>query len=543
MNGAQAVAAALKAEDVSSIAAFPHNQIIDAAAEIGIRPIIARTERVAANIADGCSRMSDGRSIGVCAVQYGPGIENVFGAVAQAYADSSPILVVTGGYDSHEAGVVPNFEAAASYRAVTKWVASVNHVERIPQIMAHAFAKLRSGKGGPVVIEVPDDLMAAELPADAPGYVKPALSGPSAAGDMGAILSALLASRSPLIVAGQGVLYGRACEELKAFAELLELPVMTTLAGKSAFPESHELSLGTGGASRSPMVDRWLAESDFVLGIGTSFTRSDYTTPVPLGKTVAQITNEPADIARSFPISLGVVADARAALTALIAEAGRNTGKASPWSGVGRRIAAAREEFLRAWRPRLACDDAPISPYRVISDLMHTVDRARTMVTHDSGNPRDQMVPFYEALVPRGYLGWGKSTQLGTGLGLAMGCKLARPDWLAVNVMGDAAFGMVGMDFETAVRCDLPILTVVLNNGLMGGYEEHLPIATKRYRAHHLSGDYAAVARALGGHAETVTKAGDVGPALERAIAKVENGQAALVEVQTREEPVFAPAG
>ena len=261
MNGAQAVAAALKAEGVETLTGFPHNQIIDAAAEIGIRPIIARTERVAANIADGVSRMSDGRLIGVCAVQYGPGIENVFGAVAQAYADASPVLILTGGYDSHEAGVVPNFEVMANYRAVTKWSSSVNHVERIPQVMAHAFAKLRTGKGGPVVIEVPDNLMGAELPADAAPYVRPRLSRPSFdMQDVQEMVSALLGSRSPMIVAGQGVLYARACEELKTFAELLELPVMTTLAGKSAFPEDHELSLGTGGMSRTNMVDQWLAK-------------------------------------------------------------------------------------------------------------------------------------------------------------------------------------------------------------------------------------------------------------------------------------------
>ena len=190
--------------------------------------------------------------------------------------------------------------------------------------------------------------------------------------------------------------------------------------------------------------------------------------------------------------------------------------------------------------PRLTSDAAPISPYRVVWELMQAVDRTRTVVTHDAGHPRDQIVPFYETLVPRGYLGWGKSTQLGTGLGLAMGARLARPDWLSVNIMGDAAFGMVGMDFETAVRCRIPILTIVLNNGLMGGYGEYMPQAVERYDAHRLSGDYTGVATALGAHAERVGEAAELRAAIERCTAAVASGRTALLEVMTHEEPELA---
>jgi acetolactate synthase-1/2/3 large subunit len=203
-------------------------------------------------------------------------------------------------------------------------------------------------------------------------------------------------------------------------------------------------------------------------------------------------------------------------------------------------IRTVKAEFLKAWMPRLTSSDHPISPYRVIWDLMHTVDRRRTIVTHDSGNPRDQMVPFYEAVVPHGYIGWGKTTQLGTGLGLAMGAKLAAPDRLVVNFMGDAAFGMVGMDFETAVRSRIPILTIVINNGLMGGYNKFLPVATERYGARFLSGDFSKVAGGLGGYTERVERPEEIVPALRRAIGEVEAGRAALLEIMTREEAVLA---
>ena len=128
--------------------------------------------------------------------------------------------------------------------------------------------------------------------------------------------------------------------------------------------------------------------------------------------------------------------------------------------------------------PRLTSKEEPINPYRVIWELMHAVDPMRTVITHDSGCPRDQLVPFYEAVVPHGYIGWGKSTPLGSSLGLIMGAKLAKPEWLTINLLGDAAFGMVGMDFETAVRNRIPILTILMNNGVMGGYTKKQPIAS-----------------------------------------------------------------
>jgi acetolactate synthase I/II/III large subunit len=170
---------------------------------------------------------------------------------------------------------------------------------------------------------------------------------------------------------------------------------------------------------------------------------------------------------------------------------------------------------------------------------MHTVDRTQTIITHDSGNPRDQTLTFYEALVPRGYLGWGKSTQLGTGYGIAMGAKLAHPDKLVVNIMGDLAFGTAGMEVETAVRERIPIVTVLLNNSCMGGYGHHMPSASESYGSNRLSGDYAAVARGLGAHAERIERADDVVAAIQRGVAASRDGQPVVLEMITKEEPNY----
>jgi acetolactate synthase-1/2/3 large subunit len=542
MLGKTAIANILKFEGVEYLICFPANALIDAAAGTGIRPILARTERVMVNIADGLSRVASGRRIGVCAMQHGPGSENAFAGVAQAYSDATPILLLPGGFERSRQGVLPNFQAVHNYRGVTKWVEVINFANRIPQMMRRAFTLLRSGRPGPVMLEVPTDVMGEEIPEAAFQYT--AVKGSKPVGDPQDVreaAKALLAAKAPVIVAGQGILYAEAWDELKQLAELVQVPVFTTLNGKSAFPEDHPLALGAGGRSGPKMLAHFLRKADLVFGAGTSFTRSAYIVPIPPGKTMVQITIDEQDINKDYPVSYGVIGDARAVLRQLVEEVIRQVGPNGRRgnSSVAKEVKAVKEEFLKEWMPRLTSDDVPISPYRVIWDLMHTVDRRRTIVTHDAGNPRDQILPFYEAIIPHGYIGWGKSTQLGTGLGLVMGAKLAAPDKLVINLMGDAAFGMVGMDFETAVRSKIPILTIVLNNGLMGGYDKHLPVSTARYGTRFLSGEYSKIAEGMGGYTERVEKPQDLVPALRRTIEEVEAGRPALFEVMTREEPVY----
>ena len=540
VKGADVVAEILKAEGVEFLVGFPLNQVFDSVAERGIRPIIARTERVAVNIADGFSRMTGGRRIGVAAVQYGPGSEAAFPGVAEAFSDNVPLLCLAGSYERERMTVHPNFKAGLNYKFVTKWAETVYEVDWIPQMMRRAFALMRTGKPGPVLIELPKDILTGDSALDSLDYTPSRASrpGPDPVA-LRAALETFLAAERPVILAGQGVHYAEAWDELREFAELVQAPVASTLNGKSVFPENHPLSLGAGnGLSRTLPVQNFLKRCDLVFGIGTSFTKSLFIQPIPAGKTMIQATIDESDFCKDYPVAQGVIGDAKATLSAMINAAreilgsdGRGTDEA-----LMAEIKAEKKSFLEAYLPRLTSDEEPISPYRAIWELMHTVDRTRTVVTHDSGSPRDQTVPFWESLVPHGYLGWGKSTPLGSGLGLIMGAKLAKPDWLAVNIMGDAAFGMVGMDFETAVRNNIPIMTVLLNNRVMGGYSKKQAKATELYGINRLSGDYAKVAEGLGGYVEHVEKIADLKPAFQRAIAATENGRAAFVEVMTCED-------
>ena len=172
---------------------------------------------------------------------------------------------------------------------------------------------------------------------------------------------------------------------------------------------------------------------------------------------------------------------------------------------------------------------------------MHTVDLDNTIVTHESGSPREQVSPFWEARAPRSFIGWGKSTQLGYSLGLAMGAKMAAPEKMVINFMGDAAFGMVGLDVETAVRANIPITTVVMNNSTMAIYpDSRIPTAVERYGLKDLSGDFYRVALALGAYAEQITEPDEIKPAMERAMQANADGRPALLEFITKEEGTFS---
>jgi acetolactate synthase-1/2/3 large subunit len=336
--------------------------------------------------------------------------------------------------------------------------------------------------------------------------------------------------------------YARAWEPLRALAELLECPVTTSLEGKSAFPETHALSLGSGGRSVPKAVRQFLDDADVIFGVGCSFATTNYGVKMPKGKRIVHSTLDAADLSKDLRADHALIGDAGLVLDALLVEIkDRLHGKPRGRSGaVADRIREVKSAWLAQWMSRLTQATTPLSPYRVIWDLLHTVDVPRTIITHDAGSPRDQLSPFWECVTPLSYFGWGKTTQLGYGLGLAMGAKLVHPDRLCVNLWGDAAIGFTGMDFETAVRERIPILSVLLNNFSMAIELKIMKTATEKYRSTDISGNYADMAKAFGGHGERVTEPGEIVPAIRRAIKKTEAGVPALLEFITEKAEDFS---
>ena len=537
MRGVDAIAEVLRREGVEFLSVYPAQPLIDACAKAGVRPVICRQERVGMAIADGFSRTTNGNRLGVFASQVGPGTENSFPGAAQAFADNVPILHLAGGDLNDRMHVEPVFDPVENYRHVTRWAARMGSTARIPELMRRAFYQLRTGKTGPVLLEVAGDVWLSELDGDLEYEpVRPSRAAPDPA-DAAAAAEALLAAERPVIHAGQGCMYAEAWDELRELAELLRAPVMTTMQGKSVFPEDHPLALGAATVSKTKQAVHFMANADVVFGVGCSFTSTHYGIAVPPGKTVVHNTSNPGDINKDVRVDFPLLGDAQLALAALVAEVRARTG------GAGRRtdhdveaeVAAVRREWLDDWMPQLTSDEVPINQYRIIWDLLRHVDRANTIITHDSGSPREQLVPFWECVAPRTYMGWGKSTQLGYGLGLIMGAKLAEPDKLCVNIMGDAAVGMVGMDIETAVRNRLGILSIVFDNDVMAIERNNQPYTADTMDSLALGGDYKTIAEALGAWGRVVDKPDDFIPALEEAIAVTETGRPALLDCIVKE--------
>jgi acetolactate synthase-1/2/3 large subunit len=538
MKVASAIAEILKREGVEILFGYPVNPIIEAAAEADIRPIIVRQERTGLHMADAYSRLSSGRKLGVFVMQHGPGTENSFGGVAQAYSESVPILVMPVGYPRRLMHVFPNFNSTLNYRHVTKWCEPMTMAKAAPEVMRRAFAQLRSGRPGPVLVEVPYDVFSEDV-AEPIDYTPVAArrAGPDPDG-IADLAQALSEAERPVIYAGQGVHYAAAWPELRQLAEQLAIPVATSLEGKSAFPENHPLALGAGGRAVPKTVHELLHDADVIFGIGCSFSSTAFGVAMPRGKRILHATLDPVDIDKDVRCELGLIGDAQLVLRALLAElGGYDTRRANARrESLTRRIRDIKAAWLAEWKPKLTSDQKPISPYRVIWDLLRTVPVAKTIITHDAGSPRDQLSPFWESVEPLSYIGWGKTTQLGYGLGLAMGAKLAQPDRLCINVWGDAAIGFTGMDFETAVRERIPIFSLLLNNFSMAIELPIMKVATEKYRSTDISGNYAEMAKAFGGYGERVSEPAEIIPAIRRCVAATEAGTPALLEVLTEKE-------
>ncbi len=538
MKVVDAVAKVLKSEGVEYLFAYPVNPIIEAAAKVDIRPIIVRQERIGLHMADAMSRITSGQKIGVFCMQSGPGSENAFGGVAQAYGDSAPIVVLPMGYSRTLSQIQPNFNSALNYQHVTKSCEQLTVPEALPEVMRRAFTQVRNGRPRPALVEIPGDMMGQEVPDPFDPKPVPTMRyGPSST-EIEAVADALIQADCPVIYAGQGVHYAQAWDTLRELAELLSAPVTTSLGGKSAFPENHPLALGSGGRSIPKPVHHFLQKTDLLFGIGCSFSRTNFGVSIPEGKRVIHATLDPADINKDVPVDNALVGDAGLILEGLVEAVNDRISDTSENrnDAIVQEISQVKAEWLEQWTPKLTSEDVPMTPYRVIWDLLHTVDVKNTIITHDAGSPRDQLSPFWQCENPLTYIGWGKTTQLGYGLGLAMGAKLAKPDSLCINVWGDAAIGFTGMDFETAVRERIPILSVLFNNFSMAIEIPIMPVSTEKYRSTDISGNYADMAKAFGGYGERVETPDQIIPAIQRGIQKTQEGTPALLEFITAKE-------
>ena len=553
MRGSVGIANALAGEGVEFVAGIiggSTHEIIDSLHDVPqLRSILTRHERVAADIADGYSRVSN--RIGVALCVQGPGGANAVAGIANSFADSSPVILIHGQVHQqyYGKGATQEMDVLGMFRPVTKWAVSIPKPERIPEIMRRAFTTANSGRPGPVVVEIPNDVSAAEVDPEKLAYTPVRRNYRSGADpdDVDRAAAALVAARRPVLYSGSGVLRSEASAELVELAELLAAPVMTTLNGKSGFPEDHPLALGLGGYPQALYSTNqsiaMMKQTDLVFAIGCSFKAyaTNHFAKAPEGVKLIHADADFREIGKNYPVEIGLVGDARLVLRQLLAAVRDRLGKQRrDRAPAEAEVAKLRAEWMAEWMPKLTSDEVPINPYRVTWEIMQNLDRNRTIVLHDSGSNRGYTSHHYVAPFPHAFIGFGGQSSMGWSLGASLGAKIARPDLNVLDVIGDGSFGMTGMDIETAVRCQIPTITLVANNGSLdlSKYTQ-----TKKFRQWDtwtaLGGDYAGMARAMGAHAERVDKPQELAAAFKRAVAATRDGRPALLEVVTKSmEPI-----
>jgi acetolactate synthase-1/2/3 large subunit len=530
VRAADYIVEVLKTEGVKFVSAFPGDDLLPLFDAFYQHPeiplIITRHEQATVFMADGYAR-SCGEP-GVAVVTQGPGRCNALAAIVNAFTDGIPLVVLFG----HNPlkfigkGMLQETPYLESFIPMAKWVFSIPSPDRVPEAFRRAFTLARSGRPGPVILEIPEDILMADIE-DAPYFKSRRIRFAADPDDVGQALSLLRESSRPLIYAGRGALSADASDELKTLAETFALPVMTSLVAKGVIPEDHPLCLGLGGYPRAvygtPLAGKYAQEADLVLALGCSFRQ--FATSLWLTKPAAarmiQVDVDAAELHKNYRADLAVLSDVKLFLQALLQKAPEDLGqwRRGMTAAVAEEIRGLKNQWLDSWMPRLTSDEIPLNPYRVCWDLSRLLDRRNTILLHDAGTTRAYISHHYETLFPLGFLGFGNTSAMGWSTPAAMGAKLAHPGKTVVNVTGDGSFGMTGLEIETAVRNHLPIITIILNNQSLNASRER---QRSRFKDREIGicqgGDYAAMAKALGACGERVERPDYLQAAITRAL-------------------------
>ena len=510
--------------------------LLDALGKSRIRFVSTRHEQIAAHAADGYARATG--KPGVMLSHLGPGLTNAATGVANAALDSIPMVVIAGDVQSYFRGRHPHQEVNlhqdgdqfAIYRPFCKRVYRVDSAPDLPRVLERAFHLSQTGRPGPVLVDVPMDVFSADLPVDAFSKVPAEMARPTIdAATAARIVEALARAERPVLYAGGGVLSGRATAELAALAEALEVPVAHTLMGKGCLHEDHPLLLGQTGFWGLPVSNDTCRNADVIVAIGTRLAEANssswdprFTFCIP-PTTLIHIDADAAEIGRNYPTELGVVADAKAALGALVAAAKgvkhRDRGR------LREDIARGRKEFAANWAHQWTSDQFPMRPERILSDLRKAVPEDGFIVT-DVGWNKNGVAQQFPITVPGTFITPSGLATMGFGPAAVLGVKLAHPTRAAVSLVGDGGFSANPSVVATAMEADLPVVWLVMDNcafGTIAGLEEmHYGttfgcVFERRGEAYRT--DYAAMARSFGARGVAINSAEELYPALVEALA------------------------
>jgi acetolactate synthase-1/2/3 large subunit len=510
--------------------------MLDALGKSRVRFVSTRHEQVAAHAADGYARATG--KVGVLLTHLGPGLTNAATGVANAALDSIPMVVIAGDIQSYFHGRHPHQEINlhqdadqfAVFRPFCKRVYRVDRAADLPRIMERAFHLAQTGRPGPVLVDVPMDVFSADLPDGAFQKVPATIARPTIDADTAShIVDMLARAERPVLYAGGGVLSGGATSELAALAEALDVPVAHTLMGKGCLREDHPLLLGQTGFWGTPISNDTCRNADVIVAVGTRLAEANssswdprHTFAIPPTRLV-HINTDSTEIGRNYPTELGVIADAKAALGALVAAA-RGV-KHRDRGHLRQDIARGRKAFSANWDHHWSSNQFPMRPERILSELRKAVPEDGFIVT-DVGWNKNGVAQQFPITVPGTFITPSGLATMGFGPAAVLGVKLAYPNRAAVSLVGDGGFSANPAVVATAMEADLPVVWLVMDNAAFGTiagleamhygtsfgclFERH----GQPYRA-----DYAAMARSFGARGVMINSADELGPALREALA------------------------
>lgn len=543
VDGGDLVARALKKEEVTHLFTLCGGHvaaIYDGCIDEGIKVIDTRHEQAAAHAADGWARIT--RRPGVALVTAGPGVTDAVTGVANAYQAASPMVLIGGRSPmvEFEMGSLQEMDHTEFMKPITKWSRTCLETRRIPEYISMAFRHATSGKPGPVFLEIPADILTNRVEESEVVFPEKYRTEARTYGDPAAVSAAarlLLQAERPMVMAGSAIWWCDASDSLRRLADMAKLPVYLNALGRGSLPPDYPYFFAQSRRAA-------LAQADVVLIIGTPIDfRLGYGRPPRFAKDckVIQVDLDAADIGRNRPIEVGIVGDTRAILNQLIDELSGRVGDLyqGPWLAYLRQV---EEEAQKAQAPHLTSDAVPIGPLRLCHEIANFIDKG-TIVVGDGGDIVSAAASVLGIYQPGHWVDPGPFGCLGVGTGFAIAAKLARPDKKVLIVNGDGSFGLNCMEFDTAVRFDIPIVSIIGNDGQWGQVTMGQVAAYGRDRVvASILGDarYEKVVEALGGHGEYVERPQDIRPALERAFA---SGKPACVNVKIDPNPPGVAGG
>jgi len=564
LTGGEIIAEYLIKEEIPYIVGIPGHGclgLVDAfkGREDRIKVLQVRHEQSAVHLADGYYRFS-GKPLAVF-TSIGPGAVNTAVGVATCYVDSTPVLVITGETHTYMfgRGVLQEIERThdANFPKILEPIVKrwwqVTKVEQLPEILDKAFNQMLSGRRGPVLISLPMDIQAESANVEIGKARRRAEStGLGNSDDIDKAVNLLLKAKRPVILAGGGVITSGASSELKALAEFLKSAVITTMMGKSSFPEDHPLYAWHAGSVGTRCGNKISSSADILLAIGCRFadlTTSSYkkgtSFSIPPTKLI-HIDIDPGEIGKNYPVELGIVGDAKQVLQQLI-EGLKDASKPLQREDYVAEIRRLKEEWFQEMKELWESSRIPITMARFLKELREFFPRDGILLT-SAGHSQMQVLQEFAFYYPKTLITSGGFSTMGFTVPAALGVKLAAGERPVIGVLGDGDFLMTVQELATAVQYDIPVVYAVLNNMAwlsirdiqFDTYGKERGLATEFFnkKGELCSPDFAAIARAFGAYGERIQKGEEVKPALERAFA---SGKPAVIEVVVnREHPYSA---